>query len=74
MPLPDKTSQLSLDEHKNRTKKVFSEDCDNYISDKTSPFQSETRISKSQQSNQQCNQQSNQLNELGIQEVKNNCE
>ena len=40
MPRSDKDSHLSSDEHKNRTNKMWCEDCGKYISDKTRRFQS----------------------------------
>ena len=50
MPLPDKSSHLISDEHKNKTKQqnVWCEDCGKYITDKTRHFQSEIHKLKSQ--------------------------
>ena len=43
MPLSEKSSHLNSDEHKNKTeqRRVWCEDCNRYISDKTRHFQSE---------------------------------
>ena len=43
MPLSEKSSHLNSDEHKNKTeqRRVWCEDCNMYISDKTRHFQSE---------------------------------
>ena len=48
MPLSDKDSHLSSDDHKNKTKQllVWCEGCGKYISDKTRHFQSEIHLQK----------------------------
>ena len=51
MPSSDKSSHLSSDEHKNRTNKIWCQDCSKYITDKTRHFQSEIHLQKSQHSN-----------------------
>ena len=58
MPLSDKNSHLSSDEHTNRNKqsRIWCEDCGKFVSDKTRHFQSETHLLKSQQENYQLNQ------------------
>ena len=51
MPLSDKDSHLSSDDHKNRTRLqlFWCEDCGKYISDKTRHFQSDNQLQKNQQ-------------------------
>ena len=50
MPLSDKSTHLSSDQHKNKTKQqhIWCEDCGKYISDKTRHFQSEIHKLRSQ--------------------------
>ena len=45
----DKSSHLNSDEHKNKNKKVWCEECGNYITDKTRHFQSEIHLQNRQQ-------------------------
>ena len=54
MDISDKDSHLSSDEQKNRTNKIWCEDCSKYITDKTRHFQSEIHLLK-RQHNQQNN-------------------
>ena len=53
MPLSDKDSHLSSNDHRNKTKQlhVWCEGCVKYISDETTHFQSEIRLQKNQQRN-----------------------
>ena len=62
MPLSDKSSHLNSDEHKNKTeqRRVWCEDCNRYISDKTRHFQSEIHLQ-----NRQNRQQNNIQNTFG---------
>ena len=55
MPISDKISHLSSNEHKNKTeqRRVWCEDCNRYISDKTRHFQSEIRLQNRQRENMQ---------------------
>ena len=55
MPLSGKSSHLKSDEHKNKTeqRRVWCEDCNRYISDKTRHFQSEIHLENRQQNNMQ---------------------
>ena len=50
MPLLEKSSHLNSDEHKNKTEqqRVWCEDCNRYISDKTRHFQSEIHLQNRQ--------------------------
>ena len=63
MPLLEKSSHLNSDEHKNKTeqRRVWCEDCNRYISDKTRHFQSEIHLQ-----NRQNRQQNNIQNTFGI--------
>ena len=56
MPLSEKSSHLNSDEHENKTeqRRVWCEDCNRYISDKTRHFQSEIHL-QSRQNRQQNN-------------------
>ena len=62
MPLLEKSSHLNSDEHKNKTeqRRVWCEDCNRYISDKTRHFQSEIHLQ-----NRQNRQQNNIQNTFG---------
>ena len=62
MPLSGKSSHLNSDEHKNKTeqRRVWCEDCNRYISDKTRHFQSEIHLQ-----NRQNRQQNNIQNTFG---------
>ena len=53
MPLSGKSSHLNSDEHKNRTeqRRVWCEDCNRYISDKTRYFRSKIHLQNRQQNN-----------------------
>ena len=53
MPISDKISHLSSDEHKNKTeqRRVWCEDCSKYISDTTRHFQSEIHLQIRQREN-----------------------
>ena len=55
MPISDKISHLSSDEHKNKTeqRRVWCEDCSKYISDTTRHFQSEIHLQNRQRENMQ---------------------
>ena len=55
MPLSGKSSHLNSDEHKNKTeqRRVWCEDCNKYISDKTRHFQSEIHLQNRQRENMQ---------------------
>ena len=55
MPLSEKSSHLNSDEHKNKTeqRRVWCEDCNKYISDKTRHFQSEIHLQNRQRENMQ---------------------
>ena len=55
MPISDKFSHLSSDEHKNKTeqRRVWCEDCSKYISDTTRHFQSEIHLQNRQRENMQ---------------------
>ena len=59
MPLLGKSSHLNSDEHKNKTeqRRVWCEDCNKYISDKTRHFQSEIHL-QNRQNRQRENMQS----------------
>ena len=50
MPISDQISHLSSDEHENKTeqRRVWCEDCNRYISDKTRHFQSEIHLQNRQ--------------------------
>ena len=50
MPISDQISHLSSDEHENETeqRRVWCEDCNRYISDKTRHFQSEIHLQNRQ--------------------------
>ena len=69
MPLSGKSSHLNSDEHKNKTeqRRVWCEDCNRYISDKTRHFQSEIHIQ-----NRQNRQQNNMQSTFGIQNTFGN--
>ena len=69
MPLSGKSSHLNSDEHKNKTeqRRVWCEDCNKYISDKTSYFQSEVHLQ-----NRQNRQQNNMQSTFGIQNTFGN--
>ena len=62
MPLSGKSSHLNSDEHENKTeqRRVWCEDCNRYISDKTRHFQSEIHLQ-----NRQNRQQNNIQNFFG---------
>ena len=62
MPLLEKSSHLNSDEHKNKTeqRRVWCEDCNRYIPDKTRHFKSENPLR-----NRQNRQQNNIQNTLG---------
>ena len=64
MPLSGKSSHLNSDEHKNKTeqRRVWCEDCNKYISDKTRHFQSEIHLQ-----NRQNRQQNNIQSTFGMQ-------
>ena len=49
MPISDKDSHLNSDEHKNKNKKVWCEECGKNITDKTRHFQSEIHLQNRQQ-------------------------
>ena len=49
MNISDKSSHLNSDEHKNKNKKVWCEECGKYITDKTRHFQSEIHLQNRQQ-------------------------
>ena len=53
MSLSDKNSHLNSDEHKNKNKKVWCEECGKYITDKTRHFQSEIHLQNRQQNGMQ---------------------
>ena len=69
MPLSGKSSHLNSDEHKNKTeqRRVWCEDCNKYISDKTRHFQSEIHLQ-----NRQNRQQNNMQSTFGIQNTFGN--
>ena len=69
MPLSEKSSHLNSDEHKNKTeqRRVWCEDCNRYISDKTRHFQSEIHLQ-----NCQNRQQNNMQSTFGIQNTFGN--
>ena len=69
MPLSGKSRHLNSDEHKNKTeqRRVWCEDCNRYISDKTRPFQSEIHLQ-----NRQNRQQNNMQSTFGIQNTFGN--
>ena len=69
MPLLEKSSHLNSDEHKNKTeqRRVWCEDCNRYISDKTRHFQSEIHLQ-----NRQNRQQNNMQSTFGIQNTFGN--
>ena len=55
MPLSGVSSHLNSDEHKNKTeqRRIWCEDCNRYISDKTRHFQSEIHLQNRQRENMQ---------------------
>ena len=69
MLLSGKSSHLNSDEHKNKTeqRRVWCEDCNRYISDKTRHFQSEIHLQ-----NRQNRQQNNMQSTFGIQNTFGN--
>ena len=69
MPLSGKSNHLNSDEHKNKTeqRRVWGEDCNKLISDKTRQFQSEIHLQ-----NRQNRQQNNMQSTFGIQNTFGN--
>ena len=69
MPLSGESSHLNSDEHKNKTeqRRVWCEDCNKYISDKTRHFQSEIHLQ-----NRQNRQQNKMQSTFGIQNTFGN--
>ena len=69
IPLSGKSSHLNSNEHKNKTeqRRVWCEDCNRYLSDKTRHFQSEIHLQ-----NRQNRQQNNMQSTFGIQNTFGN--